>query len=153
MSVGCGACNLCCKLLAVPDINKPARMLCEHTTVHGGCALQHKKDTEPSLQACKQFKCVWLMSQENPDETFRGSRALRPDMCHVVIGPPDLNDHKLIYVQVDPDHPGAWREPMIQNYMDECIAKGARFEIIIDELHFPWPEISADTNADAQPTS
>jgi hypothetical protein len=134
----CGACNLCCKLLAVPDIGKPARMLCWHTGLHGGCAVHREKETDPKLTACHQWKCVWLASQGLEDETKRGSRMLRPDMCHVVLGPFDRDDPHLLYVQVDPAYSAAWKNSHVQAYLSEVISKGARIEVIIDEVRFRW---------------
>ena len=136
----CGACNLCCKLLQVPDINKPARMLCWWTDIHGGCQRHKEKETDPSLQACRQFKCVWLASQDHEDETKRGKRFMRPDQTHVVFGPFDREDPLLLYVQVDPEHPSAWKEPHVSAYLEEILSKGAKVEIIIDEIRIRFPE-------------
>jgi len=133
MPLGCGACNLCCKLLGVPDINKPARMLCWWTGVHGGCARHAEKHTDPQLLACAQFKCLWLESQTHEDQTKRMPRHLRPDLSHVVIGPPDRNDDTLAYVQVDPDYPRSWQAPEIKSYLDGIISRGGKLEVIIGD--------------------
>lgn len=130
VALGCGACSLCCSLLGVPDIGKPARMRCWHTTVHGGCAVHADKGSDPNLLACSQFKCVWLASQDRED---RLPRSLRPDQCHVVLGPQDRNDDTLLYVQVDPAYPSAWKKGLIASYLSERVARGAKLEIIIDE--------------------
>lgn len=132
---GCGACNLCCRLLAVPDIHKPAQMLCEHTTVHGGCARQAEKTTAPELQACHQFQCVWLASQSSEG---RLPRNLRPDMCHVVLGPKDREKEKYLYIQIDPEFPAAWRAPDVREYLDGATARGWEIEIILGPQHFSF---------------
>lgn len=136
---GCGACNLCCRLLAVPDIHKPARMLCWWTGLHGGCARQSEKPTEfdpnSDLMACKQFECLWLASQTHPDESKRLPRHLRPDQSHVVFGPQDRQDETLIYVNVDPDYPSSWKEPEIEDYLKGIRDRGGRVELIVGEKH------------------
>ena len=131
---GCGACALCCRLLAVPDLHKPARVLCEHTGPHGGCSRQAEKGTAPELQACAQFSCVWLSSQASPG---RWPRHLRPDICHVVFGP-KREEENFLYVQVDPEHAGAWRDPAVLEVLNETLARGWKVEIIIDETHFEF---------------
>ena len=137
MTLGCGACNLCCRLLAVPDIHKPARMLCWWTNIHGGCSRQHEKpqtfDPNHELMACAQFECLWLASQAHEDESKRMPRHLRPDQSHIVMGPQDRHDDTLIYIQVDPDHPTAWKEPEIQHHLQGIIARGGRVEVIVGE--------------------
>jgi uncharacterized protein len=136
--LGCGSCNVCCKLLHVPDISKPALMTCWHTTLHGGCAVHDKKQTDPSLKACDQFMCVWLASQTLDDESMRGNRDMRPDMCHVLLGPMDRDDPKLLYVHVDPNYKNAWREPSITKYLHEIVSRGGRAVIVIGEQNFPY---------------
>lgn len=136
--LGCGSCNLCCKLLNVPDISKPALMTCWHTTLHGGCLVHDKKSSDPSLKACEQFYCVWLASQTLDDEAKRGSRAMRPDQCHVLLGPFDRDNPKLLYVHVDPNYKSAWREPGVTAYLDEICAKGASACIVVGDHHFNY---------------
>jgi hypothetical protein len=158
---GCGSCNLCCKLLHVPDIGKPAGMTCWWTTVHGGCVRQAEKpnpaaadfDEETgvhtlhasevgkdlSLLACATFECLWLESQRLEDSK-RLLRIMRPDMTHVVMGPADPNDPGLLYIQVDPEHPTAWRAPRVAAYLNAMLAKGARLEVICGESRFPLSE-------------
>jgi hypothetical protein len=133
MVLDCGACNLCCKLLGVPDINKPARMLCWWTGIHGGCERHHEKQTDPQLMACAQFKCLWLESQTHPDPTKHMPRHLRPDLSHVVIGPVDRDDDTLAYVQVDPEFPQSLHNPEIKNYLDGIISRGGKLEIILGD--------------------
>lgn len=133
-SLGCGSCNLCCHLLAIPDLAKPARMWCEHALrPHGGCAVHGLKASEPSLAACVSFECLWLQSQRRVDPTERLGIELRPNRCGVVMGPQDQDDPELLYVQVDPDKPQAWKAPLVAEYLDGILARGGRIEVIIGE--------------------
>lgn len=133
MSLGCGSCSLCCTLLKVTDISKPAGMTCWWTTVHGGCQRHAEKTSAPELAACGQWKCLWLESQNHPDPTRRQDRAARPDMIHVVMGPRDPNDQTLLYVHVDPRFPNAWKEPRISEYLAEIVERGVKLHISIGE--------------------
>lgn len=124
--------------MAVPDIKKPAHMTCWHTNIHGGCAVHKDKETDPSLQACRQFKCLWLASQTHPDETKRKPRQERPDITRVVMGYVDRDDDKLIYIQVDPKFPNAWRHPVVLADLQGIVDRGGKVEIIINEKHFKF---------------
>lgn len=143
----CGSCNLCCTLLGVPDIGKPIGMTCWWTGPHGGCSRQNDKplvaadlsvDTsDPSkdqtLAACAQFRCVWLESQSHPDEMKVMPRILRPDMCHVVMGPPDKDNSKLLHVHVDPDHAGSWKEGLIYDHLQGILTSGCEISLSIGD--------------------
>jgi hypothetical protein len=144
--LSCGACNVCCKLLQVPDIEKPARMLCWWTSVHGGCQRQAEKDTDPNLLACKQFQCLWLASQFREDAGDKLPRSMRPDQTHVMFGPQDREDSTLIYVHVDPEYPDAWQDSRIQDYLNSILSRGGKVEMIIGETRFMLG------NANAGPT-
>jgi uncharacterized protein len=137
--LSCGACNLCCKVLHVPDINKPSGTLCWWTGVHGGCQRHAEKETAPELAACAQWRCVWLDSQNHENPLARQGRHMRPDQVHVVLGPQDRDDPGLLYVQVDPAYPQAWQEEPISSYLTDLVATGARLEVIIGQVRFNLP--------------
>ncbi len=162
MGLSCGSCNLCCTLLAVPDVDKPARMMCWNTTIHGGCSRQAEKPDpqkaisnpdgtyslgegdegkDLKLLACATFKCLWLASQSQTDPLKQKPRHLRPDMTHVVMGPFDREDDTLLYVQVDPRYPTAWNAPAILDDLRGIISRGGKVEIIIDETRFRLDEV------------
>ena len=129
--MSCGACNVCCKLLSVPDIDKPARMTCWWTSIHGGCSRQHEKETDPNLLACKQFQCLWLASQFHDDPEKRLPRSMRPDQTHVMLGPQDREDETLIYCHVDPEFADAWREPEILDQLSGIVERGGKVSFAI----------------------
>lgn len=91
----CGTCTLCCKLLSVSEIVKPALTMCKFCTVGRGCGTYQTRPTQ-----CRLFNCHFL---ENP----RLSEEWRPSKSHIVlvVSP----DGRRIGAQVDPDRPGAWR--------------------------------------------
>lgn len=69
----CGECTLCCKLYAIPAINKPEHKWCKDCTPGKGCNIY---ETRPEV--CKEYQCLWLafMSKDNPE--------LRPDKIGMV---------------------------------------------------------------------
>lgn len=64
---------------------------------------------------------------------------MRPDMCHVLLGPMDRDDPKKLYVHVDPAHKSAWTEPALKIYLDSIYTKGGTAVIVIGDNHFDYP--------------
>ena len=93
----CGTCSLCCKVMVVPEINKPAGQWCRHFAKGVGCTIH---DARP--HACSHFQCYWSISEVLGEEW-------RPDRAKFVLW--SDNEWRLI-VEVDPSTPSAWkREP------------------------------------------
>lgn len=113
----CGQCQLCCKLLPVPMIRKPAGVRCQHAKVGKGCTVYASRPI-----SCRTWSCRWLADRETAGMP-------RPDRCHYVI---DLEtDHvravpndggeaivfAVLQVWVDPAFPEAHRAPELRQYM------------------------------------
>ncbi|ODT85904.1 YkgJ family cysteine cluster protein [Phenylobacterium sp. SCN 70-31] len=91
----CGPCTLCCRVLAVGELDKPAGRTCAHQKTGVGCGIY---ETRPS--GCRTFECVWLMDPEMPHR-------FRPDQTKVVLDQ-DAQGLRLI-ARCDPANPQAWR--------------------------------------------
>lgn len=75
-SRSCGPCSLCCSVLRVDELAKPAGRDCVHqrrvgvdpAAPAGGCAIH---ETRPGI--CRAYACLWLQGgledDERPDET------------------------------------------------------------------------------------
>ncbi len=67
-SRSCGPCSLCCTVLRVDDLSKPAGQDCVHQREGGGCGIYQAR---PSI--CRQYRCLWrqggLEDDERPDRT------------------------------------------------------------------------------------
>ena len=113
----CGSCALCCKLVPVADIDKPANRWCqfakpgsEHACTVWGT------DRKPGC--CTLWECLWLSQPEVTPELAR------PDKAHYVIdGGMDMigvNDTKVMALQVwcDPNYPNAHRDPALRRLME-----------------------------------
>ena len=73
----CGECTLCCTLLPIEWLDKPASTTCVHCDA--GCLIHDTKDSE-----CTSFECSWLQSNvDNPQ--------LRPDKSGIVFEKTDDN--------------------------------------------------------------
>ena len=90
----CGECSLCCKLMGVPELKKPANTWCPHCRPGaGGCIVYTSRPA-----TCRGFACEWLV---NPDI----GPSWYPLLCHMVI----VFTGSAFTVVVDPDYPDSWR--------------------------------------------
>jgi hypothetical protein len=89
----CGDCSLCCKLIEVPPLEKPANQWCQHCTKRS-CAIYEKRPT-----ICHSFDCLWKVSHVLGDE-------LQPSKCKVVFEV--FHPERIVLAMVDPDRPRAW---------------------------------------------
>ena len=89
---------MCCKLLGVVELNKPASQWCVHCKPGRGCDVY---DERP--HTCRIFSCLWLTDPIMPE-------AFRPDRVKVMLG---STTPRVITAYCDPADPLAWRrEPM-----------------------------------------
>lgn len=112
----CGSCTACCRVYAIPDLNKRAGPWCQHCDVGKGCRIY---EARPKL--CADFACLWLQSHERgqglPD-------ALRPDRCKVVFSPTTNED--IMAAITMPGSPGAWRKGEARKLIDKMVEAGVR---------------------------
>jgi hypothetical protein len=92
----CGGCTLCCKVMDVPEINKPRGAWCPHCIRGTGCRIYADR---PS--GCRSFLCGWLT---NP----RFGREWKPDRSKIVITVG--RDGNSLTFRCDPGFPEAWRK-------------------------------------------
>jgi hypothetical protein len=115
----CGDCQLCCKLLPVPPLEKKAGERCRHQKFGKGCAVYHKVGMPPE---CAIWNCRWLVNDDTADLP-------RPDRSHYVIDiMPDFitsvdnetgerRNIQVAQVWIDPKHPDAHRDPALRRWM------------------------------------
>ena len=63
----CGTCTACCTVLAIAELQKPARWACSHVACDR-CGIYERRP-----QSCRDFNCVWLRG------AIAGDESLRPD--------------------------------------------------------------------------
>src|SRR5437016_4259730 len=94
----CDRCTLCCKVMAVTELKKPADTWCEHCDRGKGCGTYVSRP-----QSCRDFQCLYLLLPDVPADW-------KPDLCHMVLVS-ELNGLRVV-VHCDPQRPDAWkREP------------------------------------------
>jgi hypothetical protein len=90
----CQDCTLCCKLVAVFELEKPAQQWCQHCEIGKGCMIY---DTRPA--DCRTFYCGWLLDERISDDW-------RPSHCRMVV----KFEPKRIVIHVDKDRRDQWRK-------------------------------------------
>jgi hypothetical protein len=112
----CGSCTLCCKLLDIPELNKPQGRWCTHCAVGTGCRIYEERPAP-----CRDFACVWLQSQQ---EAKPLPAELRPDKSKVVLAfSPDRKD---VLGYCDPTAPLAWKEAAMFGLLEVISSQGIR---------------------------
>ena len=91
----CGSCNLCCKVVEVESLAKPAGTWCVHTGPGKVCGIHGSHPWD-----CRKFACGWLQRPEIPDNW-------KPDACHFILR--SQMDGQRLAIDVDSDFPDAWR--------------------------------------------
>ena len=82
--------------MGIPEINKPAEVLCTHCTLGQGCTIYETRPAD-----CVEFLCGYLMEPELGPEW-------KPDVSHIVL----RMIGKTLTAHVDTATPRAWmREP------------------------------------------
>jgi hypothetical protein len=103
---------MCCKVMPVPEVEKPVGKWCRHCKIGEGCTIY---ETRP--QPCKDFECYWLQS---PPDVMGDS--LRPDRCGVVISGAEGGSG--VAALCDPDRPAAWRNPHVLKILRQMAKAG-----------------------------
>lgn len=117
----CGPCTLCCKVMGVSELEKPAGTQCGHCRPGRGCGIY-----EARPQGCRVFECVWLMDPEMPHR-------FRPDQTKVVLD----QDHggRRLLARCDPANPLAWkRQPIygaLKGYAADHWGPGGRIVMAV----------------------
>jgi len=90
---------MCCKLVAVHELQKPAQSWCRHCTIGAGCQIY---DTRPD--DCRTFYCGWLLDPGMTD-------AWQPSRSKMVV----KFEPRRIVIHVDKDRRDAWRKEPFQS--------------------------------------
>jgi len=101
---------MCCKLLLIKELDKPAGQWCPHCDIGNGCTIY---DSRPA--PCRSFTCLWLMNPEVPGE-------LRPDKVRAFLSA--TTDGKNLAVHVDPGQPDAYKKGDLQKFLAKVTAAG-----------------------------
>jgi len=90
---------MCCKLVAVNELQKPAQNWCRHCTIGTGCQIY---DTRPD--DCRTFYCGWLLDAGMGE-------AWQPSRSKMVV----KFEPRRIVIHCDKDRRDAWRKEPFQS--------------------------------------
>src|SRR3954467_254802 len=96
----CDGCTMCCKMLLIPELEKPMGAWCPHALKGQGCAIY-----EGRPPSCRQFECLWLTT-DMPDYW-------KPDRSRMVLAGDETGT--LVSIVVDAGYPDAWRKQPYYN--------------------------------------
>jgi uncharacterized cysteine cluster protein YcgN (CxxCxxCC family) len=116
----CGDCSLCCKLVGIDELHKPAGSWCPHCDPgNGRCTIYADRPAE-----CRSFYCSWLISPNLGPEW-------RPTKCKMVLYVE--GERNVLAVRVDPGDPGAWRRDPYYRQLKEFAIKEAdgRYRVLV----------------------
>jgi len=95
----CGPCTMCCSVLEIAEMKKPAGPLCIDCQLGSGCSIYSSRP-----QVCRDFECEWLIRRDL-------SRRLRPDLVGAILmEDADSDEYRAVCA---PEKPMAWRNPVI----------------------------------------
>lgn len=113
----CDGCTLCCKIMSVDVLEKPAGVWCQHCTVGSGCRIHA---TRPN--ACRDFYCGYL-TYPGLDESWR------PSLSRLVVR---VNSGSgWIGIHVDPQRPDAWRKEPYYSKLKEFSRRAPASKLVV----------------------
>jgi hypothetical protein len=121
MAGNCGTCTACCRVYAIPSMQKPAGKWCDQCAIGVGCKIYADR---PKM--CVDFACVWLQSHQRPGEPGMPIE-MRPDKCKVVFSP--TTKEGLMSAITMPGSPDAWRKGEARKIIDLMLK--AAFRVVV----------------------
>ena len=118
----CGSCGLCCKLLAITELDKPINVWCTHYRQGAGCTIYEQRP-----EGCRGFYCSWRRRGDLGDEWF-------PARSRIILYSDETGQR--LFAHVDPGFPGAWRaEPYYSQLKrwSQQVAQGRQVLVRIGE--------------------
>ena len=92
----CEGCGMCCNLLKIDSLNKPAGQWCEHCSTRRSCDIHGQHPDE-----CRGFHCGWLTVEALGDEW-------QPAKSKIIMTA-ELGGQRMTAI-VDPKRSDAWRQ-------------------------------------------
>lgn len=110
----CGGCTLCCKLMKVGEIDKPAGAWCPSCVPGKGCGVY---DTRPG--ECRDFRCLWLQGFLRDE--------WRPDRIKAVVT--STNGGRTVQVREDASYGHEASRAQLRPFVEGLVASGHVVEI------------------------
>ena len=98
----CGTCSMCCKVVSIAELSKPAGQWCGHCRPGRGCGIHASRPI-----VCRSFYCEWIVARGLGPEW-------KPDKAKFLLF--KTNEGRRLTAHVDPGQPNAWRRsPYYEN--------------------------------------
>ena len=111
----CGDCSLCCKVMAIDKLEKPAASWCRHCKPGQGCLIYERRPAE-----CRSFNCLWLT-----DDRF--GPHWKPNKSKLVL----TASQDGIEIRCDPSFPDAWRKQPLRSDIQKLAASGEIYDVTV----------------------
>lgn len=111
----CGECALCCKVMAVETLDKPAGRWCDQCKPGRGCLIYATRPEE-----CRHYSCLWLTDR-------RFGEHWKPSQSKLVL---TLSEDG-IEIRCDPGFPDAWRKPPFRSEITRLAQAGEAEDVTV----------------------
>jgi hypothetical protein len=111
----CGDCTLCCKVMAIEELGKPAGAWCPHCRPGRGCLIYSDRPAE-----CRTFSCLWLTND-------RLGQHWKPSKSKIVL----TTSEDGIEVRCDPGFPDAWRKEPYRSEIRQWAITGENLDTTV----------------------
>jgi hypothetical protein len=105
----CGSCTLCCTVMLVEELKKPAGITCSYLVAGSGCGIREHRP-----RSCRTFFCGWRLDP-NIDSLWK------PNICGFVLTL-SLRLSAMV-LMVDPARPLAWKMQPYHGRLKEWAAR------------------------------
>jgi hypothetical protein len=111
----CEDCTLCCKVMAIDELEKPAGSWCQHCRTRSGCKVYAERPTE-----CQTFNCLWLIDE-------RLGPHWKPNKSKVVL----TTSEDGLEIRCDPGFPDAWRKEPFRSQIHKWAEAGELSDVTV----------------------
>ncbi|MEO6840684.1 MAG: hypothetical protein ABI192_07950 [Bradyrhizobium sp.] len=111
----CGECTLCCKVMAIEALAKPASSWCPQCRPRHGCLIYADRPSE-----CQTFSCLWLVN-DLLDQRWK------PSKSKLVL----TTSEDGIEVRCDPGFPDAWRKEPFRSEIHQWAVAGETHDVTV----------------------
>jgi hypothetical protein len=111
----CGDCTLCCKVMAIEELAKPAGSWCRHCKPGCGCLVYATRPTE-----CQTYSCLWLIDE-------RLDQHWKPSKSRLVL----TTSQDGIEIRCDPGFPDAWRKEPFRSEIQKWAVSGGPRDVTV----------------------
>jgi hypothetical protein len=111
----CGECTLCCRVMAIEALAKPASAWCPQCRPGRGCLIYANRPAE-----CQAFNCLWLVN-DLLDQRWK------PSKSRFVL----TTSEDGIEVRCDPGFPDAWRKEPFRSEIHQWAVAGETHDVTV----------------------